>query len=225
MWRVHLDHAQKMAIRGMEVVTSADADIAAGRRPYAPVSDSHLELIDENAPRIGVRLRRDVIAMYLGRAGGIAYNPYMRVINVGVPFVMVGQVEDLATALVHEAAHARQIAMGVPKRPNSKLERRMEVQAVAEAVAFAERLPSGAWTKPKLADLDEQWWTWERRLQRVHPGGPGCRATTVANSRAGSRPSPARLNPMTGQVLRSPSPWRRISESLGPPGASKRGSA
>jgi hypothetical protein len=155
-----------MTIGGMEVVTSADANIGRSAAVRARLGLA-LELIDQYAPRIGARLRRDVIALYIARSGGIGYNLYAHDINVDVRSGMSGEFEDLAIALVHEATHARQIAMGVRKRPNDKFERRMEAHAVAESIAFAERLPPGAWTKPTLASLDTHWWSWERRAERI----------------------------------------------------------
>lgn len=166
MWRVFQRDAQRMTIGGVEVVTSSDADIgrtAAVRARLGPA----LELIDHTTRRLGARLRQDVTAIYLSRVGGISYDPYMQVIVLDVRSGMVGEVEDLAISLVHEATHARQMTMGVRKRPGEELQRRLEARAVAASIAFAEHLPPGTWRKPTLADLEKQWWTLERRQERV----------------------------------------------------------
>lgn len=75
-----------------------------------------MQLIDEIAPRVGVRLRRDVDAIVLWRSGG--------------------------TSLVHEATHARQCAMGIPVWRRG-LQRRLEAHAIAESIDFADALPPG----------------------------------------------------------------------------------
>jgi hypothetical protein len=166
MWRVFQRDAQRMTIGGVEVVTSSDADIGRTAAVRARLGLA-LELIDHTTPRLGARLRQDVTAIYLSRVGGISYDPYMQVIVLDVRSGMVGEVEDLAISLVHEATHARQMAMGVRKRPGEELQRRLEARAVAASIAFAEHLPPGTWRKPTLADLEKQWWTLERRQERV----------------------------------------------------------
>jgi hypothetical protein len=166
MWRVFQHDAQRMTIGDVDVVTSPDADIGRAAAVRARLGLA-LELIDQATPRVGARLRQDLTAIYLSRVGGISYNPYMQVIVLDVRSGMVGEVEDLAISLVHEATHARQMTMGVPKRPGQELQRRLEEHAVAESIAFAEHLPPGTWRKPTLADLEKQWWTVERRQERV----------------------------------------------------------
>jgi len=158
--------AKQMTIGGMNVVTSGDAEIGRTAAVRARLGLA-LELIDETTPRLGARMRHDLNAIYLARNGGIGYNPYVRVINLDVRSGMQGEVEDLALCLVHEATHARQAAMGVAKKPNGKLEARMEAHAVAESIAFANRLPPGTWHRPTVADLDTKWWTWENRSTRI----------------------------------------------------------
>jgi hypothetical protein len=155
-----------MPIGDMNVMTSGDSEMGRSVAVRARLGLA-LEQIDQYAPRVGVRMRRDVSAIYLWRTGGINYNQYTRMIGVDIRQGLSGQVEDLALALVHEATHARQFAMGVTKRPRGAFERRLEAHAVAQSIAFAERLPPGAWRKPTLADLDREWWSREQREARM----------------------------------------------------------
>ncbi|HXB26877.1 MAG TPA: hypothetical protein VNV25_19270 [Gemmatimonadaceae bacterium] len=167
MWRVFRYRAQSMGIGGMNVFTSNDSDMGRAVAVRARLGLA-LELIDQYAPRVGARLRRDVVAIFLWRVGGTSYNPYTRVISVDVRWGMAWELEDLALALVHEATHARQMAMGLRKLPRGKdRERRMEARAVSASMAFADRLPPGTWRKPTLADLDKEWWTIEHREARL----------------------------------------------------------
>lgn len=156
-----------MVIGGMNVFTSDDSDMGRAVALRARLGLA-LDLIDQYAPRIGVRLRRNVVAIFLWRVGGTSYNPYTRVILVDVRWGMIGELEDLALSLVHEATHARQMTMGLRKLRRGKgLERRMEAHAVAASIAFADRLPPGRWRKPTLADLDKKWWTLENLEARL----------------------------------------------------------
>jgi hypothetical protein len=167
MWRVFQYRASSMAIGGMNVFTANDSDMGRAVAVRARLGLA-LELIDQYAPRVGARLRRDVIAIFLWRVGGTSYNPYPRMILVDLRWGMIGEFGDLAISLVHEATHARQMAMGLRKlRRGEGLERRMEAHAVAESIAFADRLPPGTWRKPTLADLDKEWWTLENREARL----------------------------------------------------------
>jgi hypothetical protein len=126
-----------------------------------------LELIDDVAPRVGVRLRRDVSAILLWRAGGSAFNTATRTIRLDIGWSMVGAVEDLAIALVHEATHARQRAMGLRTRTSGEFVRRKEAHAVAETIDFAQHLEAGPWTMPSLAALETEWWSPEQKAERA----------------------------------------------------------
>lgn len=150
----------------MTVLTSGDSDIGRAVAVRARLGLA-LAMIDEYAPRLGARMRRDVAVIHIWRTGGTAYNPYAQMIMIDIGYAMAGQVEDLALALVHEATHARQFAMGMPKRRTRTVEARLEAHAVAESIAFAERLPPGPWRKPSLADLQTEWWTTEQRYARL----------------------------------------------------------
>jgi hypothetical protein len=167
MWRVFQHGSHSMVIGGMKVFTANDSDMGRAVAVRARLGLA-LELIDQYAPRVGARLRRDVGAIFLWRVGGTSYNPYSRTIFVDLRRGMEGELEELAISLVHEATHARQMAMGLRKlRRSNNLERRMEAHAVAASVAFADRLPPGRWRKPTLADLDLEWWTLDNREARL----------------------------------------------------------
>jgi hypothetical protein len=156
-----------MVVGGMNVFTAHDSDMGRTVAVRARLGLA-LELIDQYAPRVGARLRRDVGAIFLWRVGGTSYNPYSRMILVDLRSGMSGEFEELAISLVHEATHARQMAMGLPKlRHSNNLERRLEAHAVATSIAFADRLPPGRWVKPTLADLDKEWWTLDNREARL----------------------------------------------------------
>jgi hypothetical protein len=58
-----------MGIGGMNVFTSNDSDMGRAVAVRARLGLA-LELIDQYAPRVGARLRRDVVAIFLWRVGG-----------------------------------------------------------------------------------------------------------------------------------------------------------
>lgn len=153
-----------MTIGGMNVLT-VNAEM--GRETTVRVRLAlALQLIDEIAPRVGVRLRRDVDAIVLWRSGGTAFSPATRAIVLDIGWSMMGTVEDLALSLVHEATHARQCAMGVPVWRRG-LQGRLEAHAIAESIDFADALPPGLWTKPSLASVEIEWWTPEKKTARL----------------------------------------------------------
>ena len=169
MWRMYRVGTRSMRVGGVDVVTNFGADIGRAAAVRARIGLA-LELIDHYAPRVGACLRRDVVAIFLWRAGGSSYNSAMRTITLDLRWSMAGVVEDLAMTLVHEATHARQFALGVRTRPQGELLRRVESHALAETIAFSERLPPGPGAKPSVASLDTQWWTWDKKAARTMEG-------------------------------------------------------
>jgi len=160
-----VDKSPKVTVHGMSVINVLATDSGLAVATLARLRLA-IELIDRLAPRVGTRLRQDVVAILLTPAGGTHYNVGSRAIGLDVRWAMSNGVEQLALTLVHEATHARHRSMGVGKRIRDR-DRRMEAHCIAQQIEFAKRLPPGPWEAPTLGALDTPWWTGRARAGRI----------------------------------------------------------
>ncbi len=116
-----------------------------------------LALIEKYDQRRMRRIRRDLRRILLVADGGGRYNPPSRTYFVSWPTFMFTPVEEHACSIVHEATHARLCRRGI--QYSRELRRRIETLCVREEIAFADKLPSGDWTRPTLDKLAMPWWS------------------------------------------------------------------
>jgi hypothetical protein len=151
-----------MVIGGLDVVSWTD-EVGLNVPVRARLALA-LDLIDRYAPRLGARLRRDVLGIALYPAGGTSFNVKARTVVLDVRWCMYGTIEEVASSLIHEATHARCTALGV--RYLGK-ERREEALCLRQEIAFADLLEPGQLQPPSLDALDRPWWTPKKRAARM----------------------------------------------------------
>jgi len=150
---------------GIPLVSLDDAKDGVNELFFAKVTLA-LGLIDKyDQPRLG-RMRRDLSAIWLVRAGGVYFEVSTRRCVLSWQNVVAGDARSIAMTLVHEAAHARIFGRGVVKTPRATAARH-EAAAVRQQIAFATLLPENdSLLKYYSTVLQTPWWTPEQMRER-----------------------------------------------------------
>jgi hypothetical protein len=130
-----------------------------------PLVAAGCDVVKQVAPRVWLRLRRDVRCILVLRTGGLWFSPSAKAIVLDAPFLRDAQVNEVALTLVHEATHARLCAAGIDYPKN--LRERIERICVDAEIDFATRLPDAERLVQDLqAKLSHAWWTDEQLEDR-----------------------------------------------------------
>jgi hypothetical protein len=125
-----------------------------------------LGLIDKYDHRRLSRMRRDLSAIWLVRAGGAYFEVSTRRCVLSWQNVVADDARSVAMTLVHEAAHARISGRGVVKTPRA-IAARHEAAAIRQQIAFATLLPDNeSLLKYYSTVLQTPWWTPEQMRER-----------------------------------------------------------
>ena len=150
---------------GIPLVSLDDAKDAINEIFFAKVTLA-LGLIDKYDHRRLGRMRRDLSAVWLMRAGGAYFEVSTRRCVLSWQNIVAGDARSIAMTLVHEAAHARIYRRGVMKTPRATAARH-EAAAVRQQIAFATLLPdSESLLKYYSTVLQTPWWTPEQMRER-----------------------------------------------------------
>lgn len=151
----------RQEILGFLVACSSDTDCQAFFRHCAAA----LELIRTFDPERFEQIRRDVRTLALTTRGICYYEHALRAVFFDVD-VMKRDPDFLATALVHEATHARLYWSGI--RDYAAHADRHERICVAEEIDFASRLPDSDRLVEELRrKLDRPWWNEAGRRAQI----------------------------------------------------------
>jgi hypothetical protein len=155
-------------------------DAAQGETAMARVSEA-LSLIRRYDPRRFARIVHDGVRIVFSRH--LAHAQYWSPVNVialNLPSVMRWTAPQTATAIVHEATHARLSRAGIA--PSRAAIARIERRCVEEEISFVRRLPHTdeafeQWAEQKRGLLVTKWWTRRGKARRrvallEREGGP-----------------------------------------------------
>lgn len=122
------------------------------------------------------RIRRDLRRIVVISAGGEFYHPGLRAYVADRERVLTQPVGELASAIVHEAVHARLYRLGIRYPPSARA--RIKHLCTRAAVDFARRLPEPGDLPARIAaTLEHPWWSdaalhQRRVVQLVDAGVP-----------------------------------------------------
>ncbi len=150
---------------GIPLVSFDDAKDGVNELFFAKVTLA-LGLIDKYDRRRLSRMRQDLSAIWLLRAGEAYFEVSTRRCVLSWQNVVAGDARSIAMMLVHEAAHARICGRGVAKMPRATAARH-EAAAVRQQMAFATLLPDNeSLLKYYSTVLQTPWWTLEQKRER-----------------------------------------------------------
>jgi hypothetical protein len=164
-WRLAILGLSRQVVRGMEVVSIAEAhDLA---RPISKLGDA-LELIAVHDPLRFERLRKNIRRVLLSDGVGPEYITSIGACILSVAFVENASTVQLALTLVHEATHARLWRAHIGRRLAKRDQ--LEHVCIKSERQFGERL-RGADRLAALAVVDAElvgskWWSRDALIQR-----------------------------------------------------------
>jgi hypothetical protein len=124
-----------------------------------------LDIIRVADPRRWGRILKQLRRIVLVEAGGELYQSDLKAYLVDLPTLRHRSRLQVASAIVHEATHARLDSYGVSY--SSPRRARIEAICVAEQIAFLERIPdTQRLVEQTRAALNTAWWSDEAMHQR-----------------------------------------------------------
>lgn len=168
--RISIQLSPRLGASGLHL---ADVGCRSGGSPaFAPVLVA-LERIRTASPRQFARVQRSFrwVVIVPGGNGGGQYLHCLRACLLDREYIATALPESLAATIVHESAHARIAAWGIPYARD--LRGRVERICVDAEIAFLRRVPGTASLVAQAEhDLASEWWdsrsSRARRTKRLH---------------------------------------------------------
>jgi hypothetical protein len=141
-----------------------DARENAEERPVFEKVEAALQLIADHDPNRRARIGRDLRRVVVMSHTGPEYWPELRACILSERVVEKDSELGVATAVVHEATHARLWRLGI--RYSSSIRGRVEALCTRAELAFLRRVPGTEHFQEKLQRRRAQWWTDEALTDR-----------------------------------------------------------